>query len=110
MERRKISIVILIAIVHMIMASTFLSFGFSLTGSGSSLGMVGFALFALAFVMMLPMMLLSYFHIPTLSDIPLWEGSLGDYFGGMDYPLIFLNSLLWAMVIYSLWNRVRNRS
>ena len=111
MLRRKTSIVLMIALGHMAIVFTFLYLGVSLAGFESSNDLyssVGNVLFVLSIIMMFPVALLRYLHFPTLSSIPLWDGSLGDYFGGLvDLPLLFLNSVIWAMVIYHVWHLFR---
>jgi hypothetical protein len=104
-------IVLLIAMAHFVLTFVFLQLALALTGFETFAGIrgrIGHAMFLLAFAMMYPAAGLRDLHVPTLVDLPLWEGSLGDYFGDLpDLPLMFLNSVLWAIVVYELWSRYR---
>lgn len=98
--------------VHMVLGYAFLNIWLTLSGfhGGKGIrGRIGDGMFWLAFAMMYPAALLRDLHIPTLADLPLWEGSLGDYFAWADLPLGFLNSVFWGIVVYQLWNRYRAR-
>jgi len=106
-------IVLLIAVVHFALVYTFLYLGLTLSGFESTEGIrgrIGHTMFTLAFAMMYPVALLRDLHVPTIGDLPLWEGTVGDYFGGLvEVSLVFLNSVLWAIVVYRLWTRFRAR-
>jgi len=104
---------LLIAMMHFALVFTFLYLGLMLSGFESAEGIrgrIGHTMFMLAFAMMYPVAWLRDLHVPTIGNLPLWEGSVGDYFGGLvELSHVFLNSVLWAIVVYHLWIRFRAR-